>query len=338
MTRSFAGDRMSSHTPDETDESDGAESDRTRRGPAASADHDSCRAGRDRCPACGGDTLTDAERGETVCSECGLVVDETVLDTRPPRRHGESAVSRVGPPTTPRYHDGGLGTVIGPDDADETGPSSTRKRRQVERLRTWNRRSLTHAPGDRSLQFGLGELERMASALSVPEDVREMASVVFRRAHEAGVQRGRSLEATATAALFAALRYADVPVTLADVSDLSRVDRADCRRTYRDVVRELSLEIGPPDPVTHVSRIASGLDVGDDLERLARSILKRAKTAGDHVGKHPAGQAAAALYAASLIEDADYTQQEIGSEADVSPLTIREHYGTMLAAWRDGEG
>jgi transcription initiation factor TFIIB len=32
----------------------------------------------ERCPACGGTLVTDAQRGEVVCGGCGLVVAETV--------------------------------------------------------------------------------------------------------------------------------------------------------------------------------------------------------------------------------------------------------------------
>ncbi|ERJ06657.1 Transcription initiation factor IIB 4 protein, partial [Halorhabdus tiamatea SARL4B] len=35
------------------------------------------------CPECGGDLVTDSERGETVCAECGLVVEEDEIDPGP---------------------------------------------------------------------------------------------------------------------------------------------------------------------------------------------------------------------------------------------------------------
>jgi transcription initiation factor TFIIIB Brf1 subunit/transcription initiation factor TFIIB len=35
------------------------------------------------CPSCGGPLVTDRERGETVCAQCGLVVAESAVDTGP---------------------------------------------------------------------------------------------------------------------------------------------------------------------------------------------------------------------------------------------------------------
>jgi transcription initiation factor TFIIB len=36
-----------------------------------------------RCPACGGRLITDLQRGEVVCAQCGLVVAEETIDTGP---------------------------------------------------------------------------------------------------------------------------------------------------------------------------------------------------------------------------------------------------------------
>jgi len=36
-----------------------------------------------KCPACGGRLITDWERGEVVCVQCGLVVAEAAVDTGP---------------------------------------------------------------------------------------------------------------------------------------------------------------------------------------------------------------------------------------------------------------
>lgn len=35
------------------------------------------------CPVCGGPVITDRERGEVVCAQCGVVVAESAVDTGP---------------------------------------------------------------------------------------------------------------------------------------------------------------------------------------------------------------------------------------------------------------
>ncbi|MFB6191782.1 MAG: TFIIB-type zinc ribbon-containing protein, partial [Haloarculaceae archaeon] len=68
----------------------------------------------DACPECGADLRTDAEHGEVVCTECGLVVEDDNIDRGPEWRAFDAAEkdekSRVGAPTTNMMHDKGLST------------------------------------------------------------------------------------------------------------------------------------------------------------------------------------------------------------------------------------
>ncbi|ELZ35127.1 transcription factor TFIIB cyclin-related protein [Halorubrum distributum JCM 10247] len=80
-------------------------------------------------------------------------------------------------------HDKGLSTNIGWQDKDAYGKSlSGRQRRRMQRLRTWNERFRTRDSKERNLKQALGEIDRMASALGLPDNVRETASVIYRRA------------------------------------------------------------------------------------------------------------------------------------------------------------
>ncbi|PSQ36218.1 transcription initiation factor IIB 2, partial [Halobacteriales archaeon SW_12_69_24] len=148
------------------------------------------------CPECGGALEADSERGETVCRECGLVVEEDEIDRGPEWRAFDSAEkeekSRVGAPTTKMMHDEGLSTNIGWQDKDAYGNSlSSRQRQKMQRLRTWNERFRTRDSKERNLKQALGEIDRMASALGLPENVRETASVIYRRALDEDLLPGR---------------------------------------------------------------------------------------------------------------------------------------------------
>ena len=156
-----------------------------------------------RCPECSGQLATDTEHGETVCVDCGLVVEEDEIDRGPEWRAFDSKEkdnkSRVGAPTTNMMHDKGLSTNIGWQDKDAYGKSlSSRQREKMQRLRTWNERFRTRDSKERNLKQALGEIDRMASALGLPDNVRETASVIYRRAlaaqhrERAGDQIGRA--------------------------------------------------------------------------------------------------------------------------------------------------
>jgi transcription initiation factor TFIIB len=290
-----------------------------------------------QCPECGGNLVNDSERGETLCRDCGLVVEEDEIDRGPEWRAFDAKEkdekSRVGAPTTNMMHDKGLSTNIGWQDKDAYGKQlSSRQREKMQRLRTWNERFRTRDSKERNLKQALGEIDRMASALGLPENVRETASVIYRRALDEDLLPGRSIEGVSTSSLYAAARQAGTPRSLDEISNVSRVEKDEIARTYRYIVRELSLEIQPADPESYVPRFASDLNLSEEAERRARKLLSTAKKQGVHSGKSPVGLAAAAVYAASLLTNEKVTQSEVSDVANISEVTIRNRYHELLEA------
>ncbi|MFB6134653.1 MAG: TFIIB-type zinc ribbon-containing protein, partial [Halanaeroarchaeum sp.] len=60
---------------------------RTREKPEEEAERDETI----RCPECGGRLANDTEHGETVCEDCGLVVEEDEIDRGPEWRAFDSS-------------------------------------------------------------------------------------------------------------------------------------------------------------------------------------------------------------------------------------------------------
>ena len=289
------------------------------------------------CPECSGTIRKDTERGEMVCSDCGLVVEEDTIDHGPEWRAFDSSErdskSRVGAPTTKMMHDKGLSTNIGWQNKDAYGNAlSSKQRQKMQRLRTWNERFRTRNSKERNLKQALGEIERMSSALGLPKEVRETASVIYRRALKDDLLPGRSIEGVATAALYAAARQMRTPRSIDEVAMVSRIDEMEFKRTYRYIVRELGLEVQPADPASYVPRFCSELGLNDEVERQARDLLNGAQEAGVTSGKSPVGLAAAAIYASSLLTNQKVTQSAVSDVTNVSEVTIRNRYQELLEA------
>jgi transcription initiation factor TFIIB len=289
----------------------------------------------DECPECDAQVVHDEEHGETACTQCGLIVEDEEIDRGPEWRaydaRERAEKSRVGAPTTKLIHDEGLSTSIGWQDKDAYGRTlSSSQRRRVQRLRKWNERFRTRDSKERNLRQALGEIDRMASALGLPEDIRETASVVYRRALDENLLPGRSIEGVATASLYAAARRAGTPRSIDELEQVSRVDRRELTRTYRYVTRELGLEIEPADPEQYLPRFTSELGLTEDVQRRARLLLESAREEGLHSGRSPVGLAAAGVYAASLLTNRKVTQKEVGEVASISEVTIRNRYKELL--------
>ena len=224
-------------------------------------------------------------------------------------------------------------TQIDWKDKDAYGRSiSSEKRSQMHRLRKWQERIRTKDAGERNLQFALSEIDRMSSALGVPRSVREVASVIYRRALDDDLIRGRSIEGVATSALYAACRQEGIPRSLDEVGEVARVEQKEIGRTYRYIAQELSLGLEPVDPVQYVPRFCSELELSEEVEQKTREIIEVTAEQGMLSGKSPTGYAAAAIYAASLLCNEKKTQREVANVAQVTEVTIRNRYQEQIEA------
>ena len=297
---------------------------------------------RESCPDCGGQLIRDEKQAEKHCEECGRVVETDGIDRGPEWRafteSERTTKKRVGSPRTQLLHDRGMSTKISWQDADARGNRlSKRKRKQMRRLRTWDERYRATDSKDRNLQVALGEIDRMASALGLPENVRETASITYRRALDEGLLPGRSIEGMATAALYAAARLDGVARSIDEMLVVSRIDEMELKRTYRYLTRELGLEIAPTHPREYLGRFASELACDDETERLARELVEAAVEAGVHSGKHPVGIAASAIYGAGKLTGENLTQEDVSDVAQVSKVTIRNRYREVMEAAQQSE-
>ena len=257
-----------------------------------------------KCPECGSRDLDrDETRGEIVCANCGLVVEDNVIDQGAEWRvfspeQGDQR-ARTGAPMTVMLHDKGLSTDIDWQNKDYSGKTiSSRYRSQFYRMRKWQKRSRVSNATERNLAMALAELDRMASRLNLPKSIREAAAVNYKRAVEARLIRGRSIEGVAAASLYAACRQCGNPRTLDEISTASRTGRKEIGRTYRFMVRELKMKIPPTTPEMYIPRFCSGLDLDAEVQSKAYELIQRAQEKELTSGRGPAPPAFATAAAA----------------------------------------
>jgi transcription initiation factor TFIIB len=288
------------------------------------------------CPECESDaTAVDEVRGELLCEDCGCVIGNGRIDTGPEwtafDENDRAQKSRVGAPLTETMHDRGLTTTIDWQNTDAHGQQlSATKRSQLRRLRTWQERIRTNDATERNLRLALAEIDRMASALGIPDPLRERAAVLYRRAQRAELVRGRSIEGAATGALYVACRQEQLPRSLDEFDEVARVDRTEIGRTYRYLAAELDLDLRPVDPQRFLPRFCSELGLGEGLRRRAAEVLDAAAEAGLCSGKSPPGLAAAAIYTAAVLENEECTQEAVAEVARVTVVTVRNRYQEQL--------
>jgi len=285
-----------------------------------------------KCPECGSKNfIIDKTRGEIVCSKCGLILRDKVIDTSPEWRSFDAEQrekrTRGGAPLTHTKHDKGLTTEIGRGRGElfRVAPS---KRPQYYRLRKWQKRLVQSKA--RNLSFALSELQRIVSFLGLPRTVHEEVARKYEDAVDKGLVRGRSMESVIAALLYVFCRKLKTPRTLEEISEATGVEKRELGRTYRYIARQLKLRILPALPETYVPRFASMLGLSDKVQAKAIRLLKKAKKYGATSGKGPTGVAAAALYIAAVLGGEKRTQREVADAIGVTEVTIRNRFKELI--------
>jgi len=280
------------------------------------------------CPQCLDlNLVTDANSGEVVCSECGLVLAENMLNQSPEwsayTLEEKQSNSRIGSPVSYARFDKGLHTTItGLTDASGNRLSSKAKR-HAWRLRKWHMRSTVYESRDRNLIQAMSELQMLSEKLHVSATIKELAAVLYRKALDEDLIRGRSIAAIVTASLYVACRLTKTPKTLNDVVKVSSRSRGEVSRAYRLLVSTLDVEVPSHDASSYVSRFAEKAHISGKVQGVAFKILRRAKRKRITVGKDPAGVAAAVLYIACQLERENLTQKDIAQIAGITEVTVR---------------
>ncbi|OYT53234.1 MAG: transcription initiation factor IIB [Candidatus Altiarchaeales archaeon ex4484_2] len=287
------------------------------------------------CRACGSEgRIVDYRRGEILCKDCGLILDDTLFDFGPEwRAFDEEQMNkraRAGGPLKHAKQNMGLTTEIDRYDRDIKGSAIPSERKaQLYRLRKWQRRSRMGTSVDRNLSIALPELDRMSAHLNVSLNIKEECARLYRKCVNQGIVRGRSIESVIAAIIYLVSRKHHLPKTLKELEKVSSVDKKDIGRSYRTICRRLEMKMPVVTAADYVPRLASELRVSGKTEAKAIQLLKDARTAGITSGKVPMSMAAAAIFVSGRIIG-DKKTQKIISVSNISETSIRNRYNEMV--------
>ena len=256
-----------------------------------------------KCPECGFNIVTGNK--ETYCDSCGLIIKENIVDLGPEWRSYDSEQAqkriRTGPPPSYQIHDKGLRLPCDfPKQVQAAGKSTN----------------------EISLTFALSEIGRMASALRLPENIRESASLLYREAMKEKLIKGRRIEAVTSAILYIVCRQYGVPRTLEEIKQVSWENKE--KKIYKAVnllLQKLNLKIPPASPCDFVFRFCSLLELSAETEIKALKITKETSKLNNN-GQLPTGVTAGAIYIAAALNNEYRAKKEIAEITGVSIPTI----------------
>ncbi|NON61629.1 transcription initiation factor IIB family protein [Acidianus sp. RZ1] len=262
----------------------------------------------------------DEDRGEYICTETGEVIEDKVVDQGPEWRAYTEEENRERSRASTiniAVHDMGLSTFM-----DVKG----KDRAKAMRLRKLQLRSRIGTSEQRNLVKAMTVLERIANQLGLPKSVKEEASIIYRKALDKKLIKGRSIEEVMAASVYAACRKDKIPITIAEIVRTTSVNKKEIAKAYRLLLKENVTDVPASDPKYYVVKIASLLGLSGKTMSAALEIVDKAKNSGITSGKDPASIAAASIYIASSLNGERRSQREISEVSGVTQVTIRNRY------------
>jgi transcription initiation factor TFIIB len=258
-----------------------------------------------KCPDCGSNIVNGNK--EIYCDSCGLVIAENIVDPGPEWRSYDSEQIekrvRVGLPMTYRINDKGLKIPID------------------KFLKGKEGRAGINTTKEQSFIFALSQIERMSSALGLPENIQESASLLYRKAMKGGLIKGRSIEAITSAILYIACRQYGVPRTFKEIEQVSWIEKEYILSAVKSLLEKLELKIPPASPCDFVFRFCSLLNLSIETRAKVLEITNKVFNGGV-----PTGTVGAIIYIVTELSNEPRTKKEIADVVGVSIPTIRNRF------------
>jgi len=277
--------------------------------------------------------------GDTVCGDCGLVLQSHVVDTRSEWRtfsnddQGNDDPSRVGEAANPLLNGSQLTSSIAFGNGDARSRDLNRAQAKVNADK-----------GSKALMAAYKQIQSLCSAHHLPKIVADGAMANYKLADESRKFKGKSQEVLIAANVFIACRQNQVPRTFKEIMTLTKVPKKEIGRTYKHLEAFFKHEekknrtnnnlpaqqagytsTGSTSASEFCGRFCSQLNV-DEIAFVAQDCTRVMMRLGSLAGRSPLSIAAVAIYLISHLMGKPRTAKQIGDVAGVSDGTIRTAY------------
>ena len=298
------------------------------------------------CPECRSSLVDDMQKGEIICSGCGVVVDDQIADCGPEtissNLEDKMKLARATGQTTYSQHDLGITTEISISSKDFSGKTINHEvANQMNHLRKWQQRVRVSTPKERRLANVLAKMGETCETLNLSKNVLETTSMIYRNLDGHIDVKGKSVACITAATVYMACKQCNVVRSLEEICQ-GIVPAKDVKsktklaaRYYRTMVMEMGTIKAPVLTMDrYISKIANMTQTEVRVERLALEIAEKTKDNSISDGKSPNGIAAAYLYVASVLLGQNVLQRDVSSIAGVTEVTIRNRCKEILTTYK----
>ncbi|KAK4378011.1 hypothetical protein RND71_004307 [Anisodus tanguticus] len=259
------------------------------------------------------EVVFDHAAGDTVCSECGLVLESRSIDETSEWRtfadeSGGDDPNRVGGPVNPLLADAGLSTVI------SKGPNGSN---------------------------GDGSLARLQNRGGDPDRAIDRASEIYKRLEDQKCTRGRNLDALVAACIYIACRQDSKPRTVKEICSIANgASKKEIGRAKEFIVKQLKVEMGESMEMGTIHagdylvselnierRFCSNLGMNHEEIKVVQETVQKAEEFD--IRRSPISIAAAIIYMITQLSD---SKKPILRDISIA-TTVAE--GTIKNAYKD---
>lgn len=290
----------------------------------------------DSCDLCGSlDLLLNKEEGSLVCKNCGNVVANNLIDHDREWRifFGEekSNSARTGAPVKLSIHDKGITTEI------KSIVKEGINYKELERMRIlsiYQQRVRVSNSKERNFYNAFQLLDRVSVKLGFPEDVKETAASLYRKAIEMNPRKGKSIKGLLAACIYAASKYCGYPLKIKEIMNELNVRSRTFSKYYNEILsilpKESTIKLKSNYTLNFLPELVKKLNLNAEVEIVSKNIINKALESGMIAGKSPLSLAAAAVYIACSLTNNKRTQREIAECAGVTEVTIRNRSKELI--------
>ncbi|KAM0921574.1 hypothetical protein ACQ4PT_006760 [Festuca glaucescens] len=290
------------------------------------------------CPDCHRPTevVLDHATGDTICTECALVLDAHFIDEGSEwRTFSDDAgggddrdPSRVGSTGDP-FLDAKLSTVINYSKKPNTKSSATGENALPRMSVPFDAASAS----DRALVDAFRGIADMADRLGLVATIRDQAKETYKKLDDAkGCPRGRNRDAVYAACLYIACRNLGMPRTYKELASVT-ADGAESRKAIGKMTTHIKrilgeedgqvMDIGVVRSSDYLRRFCSRLGLGNQEVRDAGEAVRRLEEGLD-VRRNPESIAAAIIYMVVQRTGAGRSVKDVSAATGVAEGTIKE--------------
>ncbi len=277
--------------------------------------------------------------GDLICSQCGLVICDRIIDTRSEWRtfsnddQNGGDPSRVGDAGNPLLDGDQLSTLISFDKKD------LRASRELNRTQG---KSLVDKK-DNQLLAAFLKISQMCETYALPKIVQDAAKEVYKLSFEEKPLKGKSQESIMAAAIFIGCRKANVARTFKEIWALTKVPKKEIGKTFKLIKKIIedkghtanstsdSIQTTQTTAEDLIRRFCSRLGLNNQVTNAAEHIARRVKEVGVLGGRSPTTITAAVIYMAAILFDAELSPNRISYSTGVSEGTIKTSYKLLDA-------